>query len=74
MEARADAFLETLQHRFEPLCLHPEMGAARGHLAAGVRAVLHKRYLIYYQTTDEEIIIVRIVHGSRNITRVFEAE
>ena len=53
---------------------NPGIGAPRDYLEAGLRAVFHKRYVIYYQTTDTEIIIVRVVHGSRDITKIFEPD
>ena len=47
------------------------MGVKRDHLATGLRAHFFRDYVIYYMVTDTEIIIVRVVHGSRDAEAVF---
>lgn len=37
----------------------------------GLRAHFHRDYVIYYQFTDTELIIVRVVHGSRDAVALF---
>jgi plasmid stabilization system protein ParE len=33
-----------------------------------------ENFLIFYQSTDEEILIVRVLHGARDIAALFEDE
>jgi plasmid stabilization system protein ParE len=36
-------------------------------LAKGLRAHFHRDYVLYYRCTDTEVIIVRVVHGARDV-------
>lgn len=45
----------------------PEIGPCRDHLAEGLRAHFHRDYVLYYRFTDTEVIIVRVVHGARDV-------
>jgi plasmid stabilization system protein ParE len=33
-----------------------------------------ENFLIFYQSTEEEILIVRVLHGARDIAALFEEE
>ena len=68
---QASIFIEKLQEKFVPLLSHPEMGAKREHLAPGLRAHFFRDYVIYYMIDDSEIIIVRVLHGSRDVEAIF---
>lgn len=48
------------------------MGTKREHLAPGLRAQFFRDYVIYYMIDDSEIIIVRVLHGSRDVEAIFE--
>ena len=48
------------------------MGANREYLAPGLRAHFFRDYVIYYTVTVSEIIIVRVLHGSRDAESIFE--
>lgn len=50
------------------------MGPARDELSPGLRAHFFRAYVIYYVPTDREIIIVRVAHGRRDRTALFEKE
>jgi len=58
--------VRTIQSRFEPLLVHPELGPRRDDLAPGLRVHFHQKYALYYRHTDREVIIVRVLHGSRD--------
>ena len=64
--AAASAFVRKIQSRFEPLLVHPELGPRRDDLAPGLRVHFHQKYALYYRHTDREVIIVRVLHGSRD--------
>lgn len=50
------------------------MGPARGYLAPGLRAHFHGNYVIYYRASATEIVIVRVLHGSRDVAAVFPGD
>ncbi len=47
------------------------MGPSRGYLAPGLRAHFLGDYVIYYRASASEIVIVRILHGARDVAAVF---
>ena len=60
--------------RREPLRYHPELGPRRDQLAPGLRAYFYRDYAIYYRFTDTEVIVIRVVHGSRDAAALFPTE
>jgi len=64
--AAADTLVRSLRDKFDPLLEFPELGVAREALSPGLRMIVHGRYLAYYVAAPEEIVIVRILHASRD--------
>lgn len=74
----AERTYETLEHRVALLASTPRMGVRRPEIAPTARMLVEGVYLILYEThpdTDEgpveAVEIVRIVHGHRDLARVF---
>jgi toxin ParE1/3/4 len=44
----------------------PLAGAPRGLLAPGLRAAFAGRHVIYYRAGEDEIVVVRVLHGARD--------
>jgi toxin ParE1/3/4 len=59
--------IREIEERFATVQAHPEIGPCRERLAAGLRAHFHRDYVLYYRFTDDEVIIVRVVHGARDV-------
>ena len=57
------AFLNLADNRF--------LGTSRTELRNGVRGLSVTPYIIFYELSDDRIEILRIIHGSRDITRLF---
>ena len=53
--------------RLEGMRQFPLAGVARPQLGEGVRAVFHDNYAIYDLSSPAETLILRILHGSRDI-------
>jgi toxin ParE1/3/4 len=47
------------------------MGPAREQLAAGLRALPYRDYVIYYLAEPDELVIVRVLHGARDARAIF---
>ena len=45
---------------------------ARDELHEGLRSARHGRYLIFFMEAEEEVRIVRVLHGARDLPRLFE--
>ena len=74
----AEHWLTNIEARAAMLAEHPRLGVRRPELTNSARMVSVGNYLIVYQThpdTDEgavdEIEIVRVMHGNRDLSRVF---
>lgn len=66
--AAAEKFAMQLDSRCQLLPTQPKTGRPRDDLVAGMRSMVVGRYIIFFLPNDNEIVIVRILHGSRNIT------
>ena len=49
----------------------PESGRRREEIAPGVRSALVKPYVIFYRYAAGRVQVLRILHGKRDIVRVF---
>lgn len=53
----------------------PERGTPRDDLVTGLRTIPYrKRTVIAYRVLDEEVEILAIIHGGRDLGRVFDGE
>lgn len=71
-QTAADKVLRALDKSCALLATNPEMGRMRQELADELRSYPVANYVIFYQIRAEDILIVRILHGAREITRQFE--
>jgi toxin ParE1/3/4 len=74
----AERLFNSIEDKVTLLVDHPRLGPRRPHLRPGARVLLEGPYLILYEThpdTDDgpidEIEIVRVVDGRRDLTRPF---
>lgn len=68
---RASAFVRRIEEEFEPLRHYPELGPRREYLAPDLRAHLYRDHVIYYRVTETALVIVRVVHGARDVVSLF---
>lgn len=73
-EEVANQQIDRLYECFLILAEHPYMGVARYEFAPEIRShpVPDSRYIIFYFPKEDGVDIARIVHGSRDLTRLFE--
>lgn len=50
----------------------PLSGPARDQLAPGLRVTFHSPYAIYYRVQADAVVIVRVIHGARDIAALAE--
>jgi toxin ParE1/3/4 len=58
--------------RFSQASSYPFSSAPRPYLAPDLRVIFHGKYAIYYLPRIDEIIIVRVLHGSGDIASIAE--
>ncbi len=66
-EARADAFIDTVNDKFRMLAGHPGMGRLRDELRPSLRSFPVGRYIIFYLPLPDGVDIVRVLHSARDI-------
>lgn len=66
---------ERLFERLERCCglfaEHPRLGRARSEIALEARSIVEGQYLILYRIVGRNVEIVRVIHGARDLTRLF---
>jgi toxin ParE1/3/4 len=71
-EASATRFVEALAAHFGQAASMPGSGAPRDQLGRGLRVLFHRAYAIYYLTSAAEVVIVRVLHGARDVVALAE--
>lgn len=66
-EARANAFINTIDQKFKNLSEAPHMGRSRDELGEGMRSFPVSRYIIFYRPLPDGVDIVRVLHSARDI-------
>ena len=73
-ERFATEFITGLELRFEQVLKFPFSGAPRPYFAPNLRVIFHKKYAIYYLPCETDVVIVRVLHGSRDLAAIAEQE
>lgn len=69
----ADRLIDEITNRFDHLLAYPEAGRARHDLLVNLRSLPVKRYVIFYQPTDDGVEIFRVLYGSRDVQGEFDS-
>ena len=67
----AARFSARLEERCRQLAHQPHLGPARPDIAADLRFLPHRSYLIFYRIEADVVVVVRVVHGARDVAAVF---
>lgn len=70
---RAQSFIAELEAKALEAAERPQSFPARGDISPGLRATGHGRYLLFFRDLGDEVRIVRVLHGARDLARVFNA-
>jgi len=54
------------------ICDHLLLGRKQTELIANLRSVIVRRYLIFYQPFENGVEVLRVLHGSRDVERIFD--
>jgi toxin ParE1/3/4 len=63
----AERVLDKMDEKARLLTIMPNLGQARDDIRKGLRHIVVGNYLILYKIEKDRILIVRIIHGRRNI-------
>lgn len=68
----ADKMIDAITERFWLISRHPHIGRGRDDdWRAGLRSFPVGKYVIIYRTEDEDVVILRVLRGSRDIETLF---
>ncbi len=73
-ETRADAFIDSIDQKLQTLASHPNLGRSREELAQGLRSFPVGRQVIFYRVIPGGVEIVRVLHGSRDLSAIFHPD
>jgi toxin ParE1/3/4 len=65
-------FVERLEEACRALAKNPDLGASRDDLLPRLRVWSVGKYAIFYRQTEDGIDVVRVVHGAKNFTALFQ--
>ena len=70
----ADRLVDSITDRFYLLSTHPNIGRARDEdLRPGLRSFPVGEYVIIYRIEHEDVLILRVLRGSRDIVALFHS-
>ncbi|MGB7180590.1 MAG: type II toxin-antitoxin system RelE/ParE family toxin [Burkholderiaceae bacterium] len=69
-ENTATQFLARIERTISRLRQTPMIGASREMLGPQLRVVFHPPYAIYYVPDQTEVVIVRVLHGARDLSAI----
>jgi toxin ParE1/3/4 len=65
------AMLDLIEERCAMLARYPEAGRTREELLPGIRSFPASSYVIFYRVAGDEVQILRVLHGSRDVESEF---
>jgi toxin ParE1/3/4 len=69
--AAANTWLDNVEQKCRLLATMPEMGGLRSELAPELRSWVLGDYVIFYRPILDGILVVRVLHGSRDLPPLF---
>ena len=67
----ADRVIAAIDLCVRMISTHPSVGRRRDELSAGLRSFPTGKYVIYYRDLPNAVRIIRVLHGARNLKRIF---
>ena len=69
--SRAQSFTEEISNKIAVIAERPLSFPNRDDLSLGLRAALIGKYIILFSMNENEVEIIRVVHGTRDVNRMF---
>jgi toxin ParE1/3/4 len=70
-EAAANRVKDRLLEVFRMLAANPGAGRARDEIRKGLRSYPVSNYIVFYRVWRDGIIVARVLHGARDLPRLF---
>jgi toxin ParE1/3/4 len=72
--AVAERYANEFYDKGKALAQFPEIGRSRPEIAPHLRSTLVKPYVIFYRIHDDEVQILRILHGRQDLRSIMRDE
>jgi toxin ParE1/3/4 len=69
----ADRLIDEIFHRCAVFAAQPAAAAPADQFQAGLRYFAVGRYVVFYRPEEDGILVIRVLHGARNIEELFGA-
>jgi toxin ParE1/3/4 len=69
----ASKLIKEITKKFTVLRDYPQAGREQYNLLINLRSLAVKGYILFYQPSEDGVEILRVLHGSRDIDRIFES-
>jgi toxin ParE1/3/4 len=66
-----ELLFQKFNQKCQQLATFPNSGRTYENLRQGLRGLSLQGYIVFYRVTEEELVILRIVHGSQNLPEIF---
>ena len=70
--SRAISFIREIRDRCDQVAEFPKAFPERAELGPGIRMSVHRDYLIFYREEAARVVVVRVLHGSRDYRSLVE--
>jgi toxin ParE1/3/4 len=67
----ADQFIDEIERMLILLARNPQIGQAVDRYRVGLRQFTVGKYVLYFESVEEGIRLVRVLHGARKIEELF---
>ena len=68
----ADALIDRVDAKLTLLATNAKLGRVRDELGIGLRSFSIGRYILFYQTMPDGILLVRVLHSARDLGPLLE--
>ena len=66
-----DRFVQTFNQKCQHLARFPYIGKSYARLRPGLRGILLMDYIVFYQVVEDNVEILRVVSGYRDLKDIF---
>jgi toxin ParE1/3/4 len=73
-ERTADRFTAKILDKCQSYAQFPESGPLRVEISLGLRSFPVAPYVVFYRPYEDTILVVRILHGHRDVKRIMRRE
>lgn len=70
--AAADRLIDEIERTLELLARSPQMGQSVDKYRGGLRQFTVGNYVLFYQSINDGVRLVRVFHGARNLEDLFK--